>query len=112
MEHAPRFRVARFLQAIIFLAAVGWLVTRAVAQTVEPTTMHTNEPTPFEQFGKFIRPYEPIYFLAGPETPAVKFQLSLKVVPFDQLLDSWIQPTVAYTQTSFWDIFGRSSPFY
>lgn len=65
-----------------------------------------------EQFNKFVRPYEPIYFLGGPETPAVKFQFSLKVVPFDNLLESWIQPTVGYTQTSFWDIFGNSSPFY
>lgn len=62
-----------------------------------------------QQFSKYIRPYEPIYFLAGPETPAVKFQFSLKVGPFDQPLDARIQPTVAYTQTSFWDIFGRSS---
>lgn len=79
---------------------------------MQPTTVGTNEPTPMEQFSKFIRPYEPIYFLMGPETPAAKFQFSLKVVPFDTLLNSAIQPTVGYTQTSFWDLFGRSSPFF
>lgn len=107
MEHVRGFCIAAFVALLLGFGNVA-----VVAQPTERTMMRTNEPTAMEQFSSFIKPYEPIYFLAGPETPAVKFQFSLRVVPFDQLLESWFQPTVAYTQTSFWDIFGRSSPFY
>jgi phospholipase A1 len=102
----------RFGLILLATTSVAAFPFAIFAQTGQPTIMSTNEPTPIEQFSQFIKPYEPIYFLAGPETPAVKFQFSLKAVPFDTLLESWIQPTVGYTQTSFWDIFGRSSPFY
>ncbi|MGZ4965421.1 MAG: phospholipase A [Limisphaerales bacterium] len=112
MEEAPQFHAAKDLRSLLLILLFSLAGLATFGQTVEPTTMRTNEPTPIEQFSKFIKPYEPIYFLAGPETPAVKFQFSLKVVPFDQLMDSWVQPTVGYTQTSFWDIFGKSSPFY
>lgn len=107
MAFLPRLRKLLAATLSVLCLAFG-----AIGQTAQPTTMTTNEPTAMEQFSMFIKPYEPIYFLMGPDTPAVKFQFSLKVVPFDTLLDSWIQPTVGYTQTSFWDIFGKSSPFY
>lgn len=102
----------RTLRTLLQFISLLFVASAAVGQTNQPTQMHTNEQTAIEQFSKFIRPYEPIYFLMGPESPAAKFQFSLKVVPFDQLLDSRIQPTVGYTQTSFWDLFGSSSPFY
>jgi phospholipase A1/A2 len=108
MEHALPFR-RNILQGLMVVMCSSFT---CVAQTVEPSKMQEKEPTAMEQFSKVIQPYEPIYLLMGPETPAVKFQFSLKTVPFAQLRHSWIQPTVAYTQTSFWDIFGKSSPFF
>lgn len=105
MDCFPRFRS-------LFILAAFAASFCATAQTNQPSHMHTEETNAMQQFSKYIRPYEPIYFLVGPESPAVKFQFSLKVVPFDQPLDARIQPTVGYSQTSFWDIFGRSSPFF
>jgi phospholipase A1/A2 len=88
--------------------------TFAFAQATEPAKSAlegSQQLEPLEQFGKYIAPYEPIYFLMGPEHPAVKFQLSMKFMPLS-LADSWIQPAFAYTQTSFWDIFAPSAPFF
>ncbi len=87
----------------------------AFSQAAEPAKAAAEEPSrlaPLEQFGKNIALYEPIYFLLGPQHPAAKFQLSLKFLPISSLADSWIQPAFAYTQTSFWDIFSPSAPFY
>jgi outer membrane phospholipase A len=62
--------------------------------------------------------HEPIYFLAGPLNPNSKFQVSLKYQLFSDTGDiaraaPWAADLfVAYSQTSFWDIGGDSSPFF
>lgn len=112
MEPFPRTVVAARLRVVVVSVLLSVSGAAAFGQTVPPTTMSKHEPTAMEQFNRIILPYEPIYFLMGPESPAVKFQFSLKVVPFTNLLESRIQPSVGYTQTSFWDIFGPSSPFF
>ncbi len=62
--------------------------------------------------------HEPIYFLSGPLNPNTKFQVSLKYQLFAAGGDvdraaPWASDLfVAYSQTSFWDIGGDSSPFF
>jgi phospholipase A1 len=61
---------------------------------------------------------EPIYFLWGPERPSIKFQISLKYQPFGPdgelaKVAPWISNFyLGYSQTSFWDVAGNSSPFF
>jgi len=66
--------------------------------------------------GRRLAVYEPIYFIAGGESPEAKFQLSFKY-----RLAAWGNPPegnpshsiqFAYTQRSLWDIGSQSSPFY
>jgi len=65
-----------------------------------------------------IRPHGPAYFLPGDEDPAAKFQFSFKYQIFDpQGALARAAPPLrglffAYSQTSFWDIFGESKPFF
>ena len=65
-----------------------------------------------------FRAHEPIYFIAGPLNPNTKFQISLKYQLFSDggEIDErapWASSLyVAYSQTSFWDIGGDSSPFF
>ncbi|MBC8001409.1 MAG: phospholipase A [Opitutaceae bacterium] len=73
--------------------------------------------TPIEFFKAHMFPYEPIYFLAGPDAPTARFQISLRY----QLLNNdgrlaenapWLRGlSFAYTQTSLWDLSGQSAPF-
>jgi outer membrane phospholipase A len=65
-----------------------------------------------------FRPHEPMYFISGPTDPNTKFQFSLKYQIFsdhgqiDELAPWASNLYVAYSQTSFWDIGGESSPFF
>jgi outer membrane phospholipase A len=69
-------------------------------------------------FKEHISGYEPFYFIAGPESPNAKFQISLKY----QLLSRHSAlaahaPALegihfAYSQTSLWDWNGPSAPFF
>jgi outer membrane phospholipase A len=65
-----------------------------------------------------FRAHEPIYFISGPTEPNTKFQFSLKYQLFsdhgmiDELAPFASNVYVAYSQTSFWDIGGDSSPFF
>ncbi|MEA2711962.1 MAG: phospholipase [Phycisphaerales bacterium] len=65
-----------------------------------------------------FRAHEPIYFLSGPLEPNSKFQFSLKYQLFrehgkvDKLAPWASELYIAYSQTSFWDIGGQSSPFF
>jgi phospholipase A1 len=73
---------------------------------------------PVQFFKEHVSGYEPMYLIAGPESPAAKFQISFKY----QILNSygWLAERapplkgfhLAYTQTSLWDFNGPSSPFY
>ncbi|MDB5294984.1 MAG: phospholipase, partial [Phycisphaerales bacterium] len=63
-------------------------------------------------------PHEPIYFIAGPDRPNAKFQVSFKYQVFNPE-GSWSQTFpplsglhLAYSQTSFWDWEGDSAPFF
>ena len=73
---------------------------------------------PLSKFFKYFSPYEPIYFIAGSEHPTARFQVSLKYHVFDP--GGWMGDNVpgasdlyfGYTQTSLWDVFAPSSPFF
>ena len=72
---------------------------------------------PIDYFKRHLFPHEPFYFVAGPESPNAKFQLSFKY----QLVDdrSGLANHVgcatnlffAFTQTSLWDWNKESAPF-
>lgn len=67
---------------------------------------------PVAFFLRHVSPYEPIYFVAGSESPNAKFQFGFKY----QLLDVECKVlkglNVAYTQTSLWDLSAPSAPFF
>lgn len=66
-----------------------------------------------------LTPYQPVYFLVGPEDPIAKFQISFKYqfIPthsetgreFPWLIAPW---HVSYSQTSWWDLAEDSAPFF
>jgi phospholipase A1/A2 len=72
---------------------------------------------PARYFKEHLSPYEPFYFIAGPDSPNAKFQFSFKY----QLLSGesplgdkapWLAGLhFAYTQTSLWDWSEPSAPF-
>jgi outer membrane phospholipase A len=65
-----------------------------------------------------LAPFEPMYIVAGTERPNAKFQISLRYQIFNN--DGGIAKTfpplsglnLAYSQTSFWDLKGKSKPFF
>lgn len=65
-------------------------------------------------FGSRLRPYEPIFFIAG-TYPAAEFQLSLKFQLFD-FTNHYTSPLTnlyfAYTQTSYWDLISSDPSFF
>ncbi|MCC7373097.1 MAG: phospholipase A [Verrucomicrobiales bacterium] len=69
-------------------------------------------------FRRHFAGYEPMYFVWGPESPNLKFQVSLryKIINPDADLGRWWRwghgMHFAYTQTSLWDFDRPSSPFY
>lgn len=69
-------------------------------------------------FRRHFAGYEPMYFVWGPESPNLKFQVSLRyrIVNPDAEFNRWWRWThglhFAYTQTSLWDFDRPSSPFY
>ncbi|MCI2809610.1 phospholipase A [Eoetvoesiella caeni] len=73
-------------------------------------------PSAFENFRTAISPYEPIYFDVGTKGGTnARFQISFKYrlsSPSDSrnpgFMDHWY---LGYTQTSLWDLEGRSKPF-
>ena len=83
------------------------------------------ETTETSFFKRHIFPYEPFYFIAGPDAPAAKFQVSIKYrlvnteVGDDGAAEGWLYRNakwsqglhLAYTQRSLWDIQGESAPF-
>ena len=61
--------------------------------------------------------YEPFYFIAGPDYPTARFQISFKYRLFSDTgpLAKRFPPSrashIAYTQTSLWDLDSTSKPF-
>lgn len=76
-------------------------------------------------FKRHFFPYEPFYFLAGPDSPNAKFQVSFKYrlvntepdetgIPAGWLYRNatWTEGLhIAYTQRSLWDLEAESAPF-
>lgn len=83
------------------------------------------ETTETSFFKRHIFPYEPFYFIAGPDAPSAKFQVSIKYRLVNTELDAdgqaegwlyrkapWMDGLhLAYTQRSLWDIQAESAPF-
>ncbi|QOV91742.1 phospholipase A [Humisphaera borealis] len=103
--------------------------TRSTVGTTQPTFGLGRETLPNEPalppndsgIAEAILPrfsaHEPIYFVAGPDRPNAKFQVSFKYQIFNPE-GSWSQAfpplsgfQLAYSQTSFWDLEGDSAPF-
>lgn len=69
-------------------------------------------------FREHVSSYEPIYFIAGTESPNAKFQVSFKYQllnndgPLAQKLPPLTGFHVAYSQTSLWDWEAASAPFF
>jgi outer membrane phospholipase A len=66
-----------------------------------------------------LQPFEPIYFIYGPDKPAAKFQLSFKyrILGSDQPASPSSNDPVhsfqmSYTQRSLWNVSANASPFY
>jgi len=73
---------------------------------------------PVQFFKDHISGYDPLYFIAGTESPNAKFQVSFKyqLVSNEGALGKWWKPLkgfhFAYSQTSLWDWNGESAPFF
>lgn len=77
-------------------------------------------------FKQHVFPHEPLYFIAGPDAPAAKFQLSFKyrfvntAVDDEGVAEGWLYRKapwmdglhLAYTQRSLWDLEADSAPFF
>lgn len=69
-------------------------------------------------FKKHISGYDPFYFIAGPDSPNAKFQVSIKyqLVNAESRLAAQAPALkgfhFAYSQTSLWDWNGESAPFF
>jgi outer membrane phospholipase A len=122
-------------QAILEVSGVGKLVLdviKAPEQVAETATapkgssfsrfikqglLPEKEYSPMEFFKQHFFGYEPMYFIAGPDAPEGKFQLSLRYQiinrdgPLAQKAPLLRGINFAYTQTSLWDLGQESSPF-
>jgi phospholipase A1/A2 len=100
----------------------GKIGTAAAADDEGASHLTGNErppaPDPVEFFRRHFFPFEPLYFIAGTESPNAKFQISLRYQLFTDegwLASKWSGVTnfsVAYTQTSLWDWNEPSAPFF
>jgi outer membrane phospholipase A len=74
--------------------------------------------TALAEFARHFSGHEPIYILAGTESPNVKFQVSFKYAilnpqaPVVQAYPALAGVNIAYTQTSLWDTAEESAPFF
>jgi phospholipase A1 len=74
----------------------------------------TPETDPVGFFQRHFFPHEPMYFIAGTETPNAKFQISFKykLVAIDDPESWWESFYFGYSQTSLWDWNQPSTPFF
>jgi outer membrane phospholipase A len=85
---------------------------------IDPATLPAVETSIAEYVPWRFSAHEPIYFVAGPDRPNAKFQVSFKYQLFDPEapLAKAFWPVsglhVAYSQTSLWDWEGESAPFF
>ncbi len=84
---------------------------------VEPTTPDKGD-GPARFFKEHISAYEPMYFIAGSQSPNAKFQISFayQILNSDGRLARKVPAlkglNLAYTQVSLWDLGADSAPFY
>ncbi|MEY4917205.1 MAG: hypothetical protein RL616_1118, partial [Verrucomicrobiota bacterium] len=84
---------------------------------VEPTAPDKGD-GPARFFKEHISAYEPMYFIAGSQSPNAKFQISFayQILNSDGRLARKVPAlkrlNLAYTQTSLWDLGADSAPFY
>ena len=112
-----RFLLQVLPPPILNSAAPAANVTAKIMQRIVNGEANEFGRTPIEFFKTHMFPYEPIYFIAGPDAPTARFQISLRY----QLLNNdgdlaekapWLRGLgFAYTQTSLWDLSGQSAPF-
>jgi phospholipase A1/A2 len=86
----------------------------------EPPTVpvaDAQESAATEYFREHFSGYEPLYFIAGPDYPNAKFQISFKYQlfsntgPLAKAYPAVKGLHIAYTQTSLWDLTSTSKPF-
>jgi phospholipase A1/A2 len=91
----------------------------SMQEAMDPETSETSF------FKRHIFPYEPFYFIAGPDSPNAKFQVSFKYRLVNTGVgnggedESWLYRRakwtgglhLAYTQRSLWDLDAESAPF-
>ena len=88
----------------------------ATAEQAEPNRS-TQEFDPIDYFKRHLFPHEPIYFVAGPDSPNAKFQFSFKYQLVDDRSGLAGQAGFVtnlffgFTQTSLWDWNRESAPF-
>ena len=89
----------------------------AFTRFIKEGLLPEREYSPMEFFKQHFFGYEPMYFIAGPDSPEGKFQLSLRYQilnrdgPLAQKYPLLSGINFAYTQTSLWDLGQESSPF-
>jgi len=111
--------------AIEIAAAAGAAASGAAPPMLSMKEAMDRETTETSFFKRHIFPYEPFYFIAGPDAPSAKFQVSIKYRLVNTQLDesgkgegwlyrnaNWMDGLhLAYTQRSLWDIQAESAPF-
>lgn len=96
----------------ILVMVLGAITVMAAAQEIPQEAPKEKRP--------FIEMFRPIYLATGipvtekptAENADVKFQVSLAIPLWRDMLGSGIDLLVAYTQLSLWNLYGYSSPFY
>lgn len=84
----------------------------------EPAASIARADDPLAFFRQHFFPHDPMYFIAGTESPNAKFQISFKYQLFSSGRPSWKWTSAAtnlfvgYTQTSLWDWNKPSAPFF
>jgi phospholipase A1 len=115
----PTSRPLSLFFAIVSLPALALAQTNSTVTSASGVTERLQEPfDPIEFFKRHLSPHEPIYFVAGSESPNAKFQFGFKY----QLISDYSQlgkkaPALkgfhfAYMQTSLWDLSSPSAPFF
>jgi phospholipase A1/A2 len=90
---------------------------RSPAEPPKAPADRAEESAAAEFFKEHISGYEPFYFIAGPDYPNAKFQISFKYQlfsntgPLVKTLPAFKGLHIAYTQTSLWDLTSTSKPF-
>jgi outer membrane phospholipase A len=88
-----------------------------LARIVQEAEPRNEDYQPGQFFKDHIFGHDPMYFIAGSESPNAKFQLSLRYQllsrdgPAARRLPMVKGVNLAYTQTSLWDLSAPSSPF-